>query len=201
VSTTERKGTRPSPGAPVRDKNLVKREIVRVCAHYLGPGKTVGSRTGWECPACGKQKLEANAREGIAGCWNERCEVPTTTDAIGIIAFFEGIEPRGRGFGQILEKGYEVLDLSASDTPRAEGAARGRPRGRKPRPERPGRDSPREREDREGPRRDVCAAQTGEAADTAHWRVAAGPLGEVSSGGGNEDGARVPGGNAGGFTG
>lgn len=191
MDTTERKGTRPNTGVLVRDKNLVKREVVPVCVHYLGPGKTVGARTGWRCPACGKEKLEANAQKGVAGCWNERCEVPTTTDAIGIIAFFEGIDPRGRGFGQILEKGYEVLGLDTPGVPRAEGEARGRLQGEKHRPGRSGRGSPHEREGREGHRRDARAAQPGETAGTTSWRAAAGPFGEVPRAGDEENG--VPG--------
>lgn len=96
---------------PNYDKELLKREVGAVCAHYLGPAGASGTRLVWRCPDCGKEKLEASLKEGCAGCWNEECPVPTSTDAIGIIAHFEQIDPRGRGFLEVLKKGYEILGL------------------------------------------------------------------------------------------
>jgi hypothetical protein len=103
---------------PDYDKELVKREVAAICAHYLGPAVTQGSRMSWRCPECGKEKLQASLKEGCAGCWNEECPLPTSTDAIGIIAHFEQIDPRGRGFLEVLKKGYEILGLESEPQPR-----------------------------------------------------------------------------------
>ena len=95
---------------PRLDKEAIKGAIVEICSAYAGPGQTVGARTTWTCPACDKRKLEAVQERGLAGCWNGACDVPTTTDAIGIIAFFEGLDPRA-DFARVLRRGHELLGL------------------------------------------------------------------------------------------
>ncbi len=94
------------------DKESVKLAIIDVCAHYLGPAsRRSGSRLVWPCRGCGKPKFEATERKGgVAGCFNADCPVPTSTDAIGVIAFFEDLDP-ARDFRRILERGREILGL------------------------------------------------------------------------------------------
>ncbi|PLS82901.1 MAG: hypothetical protein CYG60_23330, partial [Actinobacteria bacterium] len=84
---------------PSYDKQLVRSELVRVCAHYLGPGHSQGSRHVWTCPKCGKaEKFSAYPRKNTAGCLHAVCEVPEKMDALAVIAYFEDLEPRGAGF-------------------------------------------------------------------------------------------------------
>lgn len=93
------------------DKDAINREALAVCGHYLGaPKRASGARASWHCPQCGKEKFEAS-RTGVGGCWNAACPVPTSTDAVGLIAFFEELDLKD-DFGKILEKGYEILGLS-----------------------------------------------------------------------------------------
>ncbi|QIN81152.1 hypothetical protein GBA65_22220 (plasmid) [Rubrobacter marinus] len=124
---------------PLYDKHLVRSELVRVCAHYLGPGSSQGSRHVWACPKCGKpQKFSAYPRKNTAGCLHAACEVPEKMDALAVIAYFEDLEPRGAGFVAILKRGYEILGI-----PDPEGG-RGDVRPRPPRPaERPPKSRPR----------------------------------------------------------
>ena len=98
------------PTKPPLDKEAVKLAIIDVCAHYLGPAsRRSGSRFVWPCRGCGKPKFEATERKGgVAGCFNADCPVPTSTDAIGVIAFFEDLDP-ARDFRRILERGREIL--------------------------------------------------------------------------------------------
>ena len=98
------------PARPPLDKESVKLAIIDVCAHYLGPAsRRSGSRFVWACRGCGKPKFEATERKGgVAGCFNADCPVPTSTDAIGVIAFFEDLDP-ARDFRRILERGREIL--------------------------------------------------------------------------------------------
>jgi hypothetical protein len=114
-------------GRPRLDKEAVKGAIVEICSAYAGPGRTIGARTTWTCPACDKKKLEAMQERGLAGCWNGACDVPTTTDAIGIIAFFEGLDPRA-DFARVLGRGHELLGLDAVTRRGAGGEAKSRPR-------------------------------------------------------------------------
>jgi len=95
------------------DKSAINKEaVVEICAHYAGPGRTLGTRTTWRCPRCGKNKLEAVSGRGLAGCWNGRCPVPRTTDSLGLIAFFEELD-LDRDFRRVLERGHEILGLEA----------------------------------------------------------------------------------------
>ena len=93
------------------DPAALSRCLVEVISSYAGDGRTIGRRTTWNCPTCGKRKLEAVSDRGLAGCWNSQCELPTTTDAIGIVAFFEGLDRRGPDFVEILKRGYERAGL------------------------------------------------------------------------------------------
>ena len=86
----------------------LKRNVVEVCAHYAGPPKRQGRRLVFACPACRRRKLEALEARGIAGCFNAACPVPTTTDAPGLIAFFERLDLRA-DFPEIVRIGYEIL--------------------------------------------------------------------------------------------
>lgn len=114
-------------GHPRLDKEAIKGAIVEICSAYAGPGQTVGARTTWTCPACDKRKFEAAGERGLAGCWNGACDVPTTTDAIGIIAFFEGLDPRA-DFARVLRRGHELLGLDIISRRGRGGKARRRPR-------------------------------------------------------------------------
>lgn len=110
----------------VLDKSLVNGETLAVCGHYLGaPTRSSGARASWHCPACGKDKFEAS-RSGVGGCWNADCPVPTSTDAVGLIAFFEELDP-ARDFLDVLKKGYDLLGLL--DPPSAGAAKRTRRAG------------------------------------------------------------------------
>lgn len=95
-------------------KEPVKRRIGEVCSHYAGAPKTSGRRSAFACPACGKRKLEALEARGIAGCFNAACPVPTTTDAFGIIAFFEDLDLRA-DFPDVVRKGHEILGPLADE--------------------------------------------------------------------------------------
>lgn len=93
------------------DPEEVNRRILEVCAHYAAsPGRTAGRRTTWACPVCGKHKMEALPERGMAGCWTASCPVPQTTNALGLVAFFEGLDRRLE-FPAVLERAAEVLGL------------------------------------------------------------------------------------------
>lgn len=106
---------KPREGAPDGtrryDPAALNMRLVEVVSSYAGDGRTIGRRTTWDCPVCGKRKLEAVSDRGLAGCWSSACEVPTTTDAVGIVAFFEGLDRRGADFVEVLKRGYERAGL------------------------------------------------------------------------------------------
>lgn len=107
------------------DKQLVRDELVRVCAHYLGPGSSQGARHVWTCKECGKpQKFSAYPRKNTAGCLRAACEVPEKMDALAVIAYFENLEPRGAGFVAILKRGYEILGIPDPEAERNLGEPR-----------------------------------------------------------------------------
>ena len=93
------------------DKEEVRGEVLAVCIHYLGPGKQLGTRTTWTCPGCGKEKFDAHASRGIAGCWNAGCEVPGCDDALGIVAYFEGLGDARGDFPRIVQKAHEIAGV------------------------------------------------------------------------------------------
>ena len=122
------------------DKDLVRGALVEVCARYLGPARSQGGRAVWTCRGCGKRdKFSAYPKKHAAGCMNTACPVPEKMDAIDVIAYFEGLEPKGAGFVAILKRGYEILGLpepeaqhlpnrrrrGATGAPRATGQAGG----------------------------------------------------------------------------
>lgn len=99
------------------DKELVKDGLLEICAFYCGTtGRRAGRRVVFTCGSCGKPKLDALPEKNLAGCFSGSCEVPTTTDAIGLIAFFENLE-LPRDFGLTLKRGYEILGLDPSADP------------------------------------------------------------------------------------
>ena len=116
------------------DKQLVRDELVRVCAHYLGPGSSQGSRHVWTCKECGRpEKFSAYPRKNTAGCLRATCEVPEKMDALAVIAYFENLEPRGAGFVAILKRGYEILGIPDPEAERNPGENRPpRPSARPP---------------------------------------------------------------------
>lgn len=116
------------------DKELLKRGILRVCAHYApGEPRTSGGRTTFVCPGCSKPNLDANHHALKAGCWSPNCSVPDYVDALSLIAHFEGLDLR-RDFKEILAKGYEILGLQPeTETARdAKTSSPGRPSGKNP---------------------------------------------------------------------
>ena len=101
---------RPARRGPAPEKGEVKGEVLPVCSRYLGPGKRSGVRTTYRCRTCGKEKFDAYHARGIAGCWNEACEAPRCTDALGLVAFFEGLDERLE-FPEIVSKAHEIVGL------------------------------------------------------------------------------------------
>lgn len=93
------------------DKNLINREVVAVCDYYLTHRRGEGKRQTYQCPVCGDRNFEVDPVMGYAGCFDAACDAPTTTDALGIIAYFEGNSLSGEGFVLCLKKGYEILGL------------------------------------------------------------------------------------------
>ena len=111
------------------EPQAVNDRLLEVCAHYAAaPGATAGRRTTWACPRCAKAKFEALPERGLAGCWNAACEVPQTTNALGLIAFFAGLDRR-TDFPQILTVAAEILGEGSAATPHANRSPRG---GRRP---------------------------------------------------------------------
>ncbi len=84
-----------------------------VCDHYLDLGRGLREGSGkaaiWPCPACGMASFVASFDEGIAGCAQEGCGIPTSMGLLELIACLdEGLEvgnERGASqkFGEILE--------------------------------------------------------------------------------------------------
>lgn len=95
------------------DKELINARPLEVCDYYLpGEGKREGNkRRIWECPLCGGDDFAANSQREIAGCLSAGCDVPRATDAVGVIAYFEGLELAGEQFVRCLQKGYEILGI------------------------------------------------------------------------------------------
>lgn len=93
------------------DKDLVNREVLAVCDHYLSHRRREGKRQTYVCPLCGGRRFEVEPNRGYAGCFAPDCPVPTTTDALGIIAYFEDLQLAGRGFVECLRRGYDILGL------------------------------------------------------------------------------------------
>ena len=79
----------------------------------------MGRRTTFRCPMCRKDKLEAHPSREIAGCWNANCPVPRTTDAIGLVAFFENLD-EAHDFPAIVARGHEILGPLPGRPTRAE---------------------------------------------------------------------------------
>ena len=126
------------------DPAALSARLVEVVSSYAGDGRTIGRRTNWDCPGCGKRKLEAVSDRGLVGCWNSECGVPTTTDAVGIVAFFESLDRRGADFVEALKRGYERAGLEpegASGEPQRPAARQGEEPIRSPRRRRAARQS------------------------------------------------------------
>ncbi len=92
-------------------KDLINREVLTVCDHYLTHRRKEGKRQSYQCPVCGERRFEVEPNRGHAGCFDPACEAPTTTDALGIIAYFEEKDLSGKGFVECLQKGYEILGI------------------------------------------------------------------------------------------
>ena len=102
------------------DKDLINSRIIEVCDYYVpGEGRNEGyKRRKWDCPECGGDNFTANSEQEFAGCFSPSCDVPQTTDAIGIIAYFEDLGTEGKEFVQCLKRGYEVLGIPESEDDR-----------------------------------------------------------------------------------
>ncbi len=109
-SRPTRRGAR-TPERRRYDLAALSARLVEVVSSYAGDGRTIGRRTTWDCPECGKRKLEAVSERGLVGCWNSECGVPKTTDTVGIVAFFENLDRRGADFVEVLKRGYERAGL------------------------------------------------------------------------------------------
>ncbi len=101
-------------------KEPLKQAILDVCAFYAGPAVRSAHRAIFRCPRCKKCKLEAHPTREIAGCWNASCPVPRTTDAIGLVAFFEELD-QTQDFPRVVERGHEILGPLPSPAARAQG--------------------------------------------------------------------------------
>lgn len=107
------------------DPEQVKHEVLEVCDYYLRERRKEGRRYTYRCPECGGRRFEVEPVRGMAGCFSAECELPKTTDAIGIIGYMEDMDTRGPGFIECLKKGYEILGLDAGDAPRDAPGGRG----------------------------------------------------------------------------
>lgn len=111
--TTEKKGAGRRPrGDSGYDADLINAETLAVCDHYLNERRREGRRHVYRCPECGKLDFEVEPVKGLAGCFNPGCDMPKTTNALGIISHLEGLESRGAEFIRCMEKGYEILGLT-----------------------------------------------------------------------------------------
>lgn len=121
--STPREASKHADGRSLRyDTDLIKSEGEPLLASYLGrPGKPSGARALWTCPRCGKDgKLALQRATGAVGCWNAACEVPDTTDVLGLIAHLESLQTRGEDFKKVAALCYELLgipDPDGSDNP------------------------------------------------------------------------------------
>lgn len=102
-------------GKPTHDPELVKYEVLDVCDYYLRERRKEGRRFTYRCPGCGGRRFEVEPVRAMAGCFSAECELPKTTDALGIIAYMEGLDTRGPGFIECLKKGYEILGLETEE--------------------------------------------------------------------------------------
>lgn len=93
------------------DRERVVEEALAITAYYSGaqPEKQ-GSRRRFRCPECGKALLDVNTETFVTGCWNEHCSVPQSDTAIGLVAYFEGLDPSMQ-FKDVLRKGYEAAAI------------------------------------------------------------------------------------------
>lgn len=93
------------------DRERVVEEALAITAYYSGSQpETQGSRRRFRCPECGKDKLDINTETFVTGCWNEHCSVPQSDTAIGLVAYFEGLDPSMQ-FKEVLRKGYEAAAI------------------------------------------------------------------------------------------
>lgn len=93
------------------DKEAILDSILEITAFYCPGGrKRAGRRVVFACGRCGKTKMEALPEKRLAGCFNASCDVPTTTDALGLVAFFENIDSR-REFRAVLLRAHDILGL------------------------------------------------------------------------------------------
>lgn len=73
-------------------------ELGFVLDHYLGDDEIVSEKpmesAVWHCPQCGEVSLVAKFEWGKAGCLEENCELPKSMNVIGLIGWFEGLDPK-----------------------------------------------------------------------------------------------------------
>lgn len=84
-----------------------------ICDHYLdlnrGLRESSGRQVIWPCPSCGQGSFVAKFDEGVVGCTEEGCEVPSSMGLLELVAYMdEDLEvgdERGASekFGEILE--------------------------------------------------------------------------------------------------
>lgn len=91
---------------------VVNEGLLEVVSHYAGSYRPSGRRYAFVCPGCGRRKLEVliDPPKRVGGCMKADCNVPDKTDALGLIAHFEGLDCRAQ-FAMVLRKGYEILNL------------------------------------------------------------------------------------------
>lgn len=88
-----------------------------VLDHYLDLGR--GLRAGgperdetaiWPCPTCGKGSFAARFEEGVAGCVEESCEVPSEMELLELVAHLDAELPTGdtRGANERFSEIFEV---------------------------------------------------------------------------------------------
>jgi hypothetical protein len=102
-------------GSSTYDPEQVKYEVLDICDYYLRERRKEGRRFTYRCPGCGGRRFEVEPVRAMAGCFSAECELPKTTDALGIIAYMESLDTRGPGFIECLKKGYEILGLETED--------------------------------------------------------------------------------------
>ncbi len=120
ATQTTKEATVDVPHRRALPKEPLKQAVLDVCVFYAGPATRFARRAIFRCPRCKKYKLEVHPTREIAGCWNASCPVPRTTDAIGLVAFFEELDET-LDFPRVVECGHEILRPLPRGLARAEG--------------------------------------------------------------------------------
>lgn len=126
MSTYPQTPRTPRTAPTSHDPELVNREVLEICDYYLRERRKEGRRYTYRCPGCGGRRFEVEPVRGMAGCFSAECDLPTTTDALGIVAYMENLDTRGPQFRECLKKGYEILGIQQESDATTESGERGK---------------------------------------------------------------------------